>query len=202
MKKILRSLLAFLAAGTFCGFFSTQLSAQPIVGDIDFSGVVTFDTMSLATVTRVNVWNTSFVSQDSGDFATFVTPGTNSTMATPWIFSPSTPTPELWKVGGFTFDLTSSVVVSRNNNLLNITGVGMVSGNGFDTTPGTWSFTSSRADGQNAASFSFQGNSAAVPEAGTTLFLVTGALGFAGLRFLRKTGSKNNERQANPLPSS
>jgi hypothetical protein len=45
--------------------FAPSLIAAPITGSIDFGGVVTFDTMSLATATRVNVWNSSFVLQDS-----------------------------------------------------------------------------------------------------------------------------------------
>jgi hypothetical protein len=139
--------------------------AAPITGDIDFGGVVTFDTMSLATATRVTQWNSSFVLKDSGDFATFVNPGTSATMAAPWIFNPSTPTPGLWSVGGFTFDLTSSVVVTQTSTFLDITGVGTIKGHGFDPTAGTWSFTSSRSDGGSSSTF---GSSVANPGAGKT----------------------------------
>ena len=40
----------------------------------------------------------------TGDFAG-IAPGTQATMAQPWIFNPSRPTPGLWSVGGFAFDL-------------------------------------------------------------------------------------------------
>src|SRR4051812_42460701 len=103
MKTPTRKIYLRLAA-LVCGglLFSAQArAATPITGSIDFGGVVTFDTMSLATATRVNVWNNSFVLQDSGDFASFVSPGTSVTMAAPWIFNPSTATPSLWSVGGF-----------------------------------------------------------------------------------------------------
>ena len=143
---------------------ASPAQSAPIQGSIDFGGVVTFDTMSLATATRVNIWNSSFVLQDSGNFSS-IAPGTNSTMAAPWIFNPSTATPSLWSVGGFTFDLSSSTIISQSSTFLDIRGVGTISGNGFDPTPGTWSFSASRGDGGNASNFGFQAQSAAIPEA-------------------------------------
>jgi hypothetical protein len=129
--------------------------------------------MSLATATRVTTWNSSFVLQDSGSFSS-IAPGTNVTMAAPWIFNPSTNTPSLWSVGGFTFDLTSSVIVSQSATFLNITGLGTISGNGFDTTPGTFSFTASDSNGQNQTTFGFQAQSTAVPEPSTLALLGAG----------------------------
>src|SRR3984893_11327140 len=122
MKDVPKRILAILASGLLsCGLFCHQAKAAPIQGTIDFAGVVTFDTMSLATATRVNVWNSSFVLQDSGDFSS-IAAGTNVTMAAPWIFTPSTNTPSLWSVGGFKFDLASSVIVSQSATFLNVTG--------------------------------------------------------------------------------
>ena len=46
--------------------------------------------------------------------------------------------PALWRVGGFTFDLISATVVTGPQTLLNITGIGMISGNGFEDTTATW----------------------------------------------------------------
>jgi hypothetical protein len=177
--------LAILATGLVASSFCQPTQAAPIQGSIDFGGVVTFNTMSLATATRVNVWNSSFVLQDSGDFSS-IAPGTSVTMTAPWIFNPSTATPNLWSVAGFKFDLTSSVIVTQNSTFLNITGVGTMSGNGFDTTPGTWSFTSSDSNGSNQASFGFQAQSTAVPEASTVVLLGIGALGLTVAQSLRR----------------
>src|SRR5712692_10554841 len=105
-----RRTLAVLATGLLgCGLFCQQSRADPIQGDIDFGGSVRYDTTSLATATRVTIWRNSVVLKDSGDFATFVTPGsgTFATMAAPWIFNSGTPgtpapgpaTPMLWSVG-------------------------------------------------------------------------------------------------------
>src|SRR4029077_98281 len=138
-------------------------AAGPIKGQIDFIGTVSFGdsignvNVSLSSATRVATWISSFVSQDSFDFSS-ISPGTNVTMAAPWIFNPSTNTSGLWSVGGFTFDLNTSVVVAQTSNFLNVTGIGMVSGNSFDPTPGTWSFTSSSPNDNNNGTFSFQSN--------------------------------------------
>ena len=183
-----------IAAVSIClaiSSFAPPLQARPITGSIDFGGVVTFgdssgtNTMSLASATRVNLWNSSFVLQDSGDFSS-ISPGTNVTMAAPWIFSPSTSTPSLWSVGGFKFDLTSCVIVSQSSTFLNITGLGTISptgtGTGLDPTPGTWSFTASDANGQQQATFGFQTQTAAVPEPGTLTLLAIGAGGLISSR--------------------
>jgi hypothetical protein len=172
-------------------------NARPAVGSIDFGGVVSFDTLSLATATTVNTWNSSFVLQGSGDFSS-IAPGTNVTMGAPWIFdsgTPSTPSlgpakPTLWSVSGFTFDLTSSLILGQNANFLNVTGPGTISGMGFDATPGVWTFTSSNSSGSDNSTFSFQANTSAVPEAGTVWLLATGALALAGMRFLRRQSQK------------
>lgn len=173
----LAALSIFFAANCFL----PSLRAAPIQGSIDFGGTVTFDTTSLATATRVNLWDSSFVLQDSGDFSS-IAPGTSVTMAAPWIFNPSTSTPSLWSVGGFKFDLTSCVIVSQNSTFLNITGLGTITATGFDPTPGTWSFTSSDASGSPQTTFGFQTQTAAVPEPGTFSLLAVGAAGLISSR--------------------
>jgi len=169
--------------------------SRPIVGSIDFGGAVTFDTTSLATATEVDLWNSSFVLQGSGDFSS-IPFGTNATMAAPWTFdagTPATPSPgpataDLWSVGGFVFDLTSSEVVSQTSNFLHVAGTGTVSSSNqsFVTTPGLWSFTVDNSNGQDQTSFGFQANSTAVPEAGTVSLVAIGSIALAGFTLLRR----------------
>ena len=180
-----RFLITVVAVLLITSSIAPSLTAAPVTGSIDFGGVVTFDTMSLATAKRVSVWNSSFVLQDSGSFSS-IAPGTNVMMAAPWIFNPSTATPSLWSVGGFTFDLTSASVATQNANFLNVTGLGTVSGNGFDPTPGLWSFSSSNSNGSNSTTFGFQATTDPVPESSTVVLLATGALLFTGLHYFRR----------------
>jgi len=195
MKIFPKTVLIALAIG-LSGFVQPA-NARPVVGSIDFGGVVSFDTLSLATATTVNAWNSSFVLQGSGDFSS-IAPGTNVTMGAPWIFDSGTPSnpslgpakPTLWSVSGFTFDLTSSVILAQSTNFLNVTGPGTISGLGFDATPGVWTFTSSNSSGSDNSTFSFQANTSAVPEAGTVWLIAIGALALGGMRSLRRQSQK------------
>jgi len=198
MKAFPKAILARLAVAALCGFLSQQAQAAgPIKGSIDFIGVVTYDTTSLATATKVSLWNSSFVSKDTMDFATFVPANTNVTMGNNWIFNsgtPALPAPGpaksgLWSVNGFTFDLTSSQVVSQSANFLNIAGVGTASGNSFDPTPGTWSFTSTKSNGQDSQTFGFQ-SSTVVPESSTLALFATGAICLASVHLLRRKSKR------------
>jgi hypothetical protein len=169
------------------------------VGSIDFGGVVTYDTTSLASATKVNLWNSSFVLQGKGDFSG-IAAGTNVTMAPSWTFNLGTPampmpgpmTNSLWNVGGFTFDLTSSSVVPpQNANFLNITGTGFISSTntGLDRTPGVWTFSSSNSNGADHTTFGFQATTDPVPEGSTVALLGTGGLVLAGIYLLRRKQS-------------
>ena len=192
MKHPTKTLLALLAAGLVTTALSThEAQANQINGTIDFAGATQFD-KSVANATRVVKWrdvngNLGFsnVAAVTGNFSSIAL-GTQATMATSWIFSPSTPTPGLWSVGGFTFNLLSSTVVTRTLTFLNITGTGIISGNGFDPTEGTWAFTSQNAGGTHTGThtfFSFSANAASVPDGGSTVSLLGCALlGLAALR--------------------
>ena len=193
MKNLTKTILGVLAIGFIsCGLFSQQAQATSINGDIQFAGETRFDTNSLATAHRVVTWfdvfhNAGFssVTSGTGDFAG-IFPGTQATMAQPWIFNPSTPTPGLWSVGGFSFDLLTSTIVTQNASTLVIEGTGIVSGNGFDPTSMDWSFTTQSAGGRTRTTFSFSANGASVPDGGTTVMLLGAALGALGMarRFL------------------
>ena len=189
MKSLSKTLFAVLATGVLsCAVFSQQAQATSIQGTIEFAGSVHFDTNSLATAHRVVTWydihnNAGFSSvapSSTGDFSGILG-GTQATMAQPWIFNPSTPTPGLWSVGGFSFDLLTSTIVTRNAGTLHITGTGIVSGNGFDPTSMAWSFTAQSANGRPRTIFSFSADANAVPDGGTTVMLLGAALGALGM---------------------
>jgi hypothetical protein len=175
--KLSKTMLAVLGTGLLsCALFGQHAQAALVTGNINFAGSVRYDTNSLATATRVNTWfdvfhNAGFSNVTggaTGDFAV-IPAGTQAAMAQPWIFNPSTATPALWSVGGFTFDLTSSSIDNQTATDLTISGIGIVSGNGFDDTAMNWMFTSQNAGGRNMQEFSFSANSNSVPDGGSTV---------------------------------
>jgi hypothetical protein len=178
--KLLKLTLAVLAAA----LVTSGAQAAMVNGAITFAGGAIFDTDSLATATRVNTFLDVTVQSEDGDFAAFVADGDTVTMAQPYIFTPSTPTPGLWSVGGFTFDLASSTVVLQNADFLVITGTGTLTGNGFDATEGTWSFTSQSPDADGVFSFSASGDFNGVPDGGSTVALL--GLGLTGVWMIRR----------------
>jgi hypothetical protein len=184
--KIQKLFLAILAAGFVTSAFTIQQAQGAMInGAITFAGGAVYDTTSLATATRVNTFSDVTVMSRDGDFSSFVTVGDSVTMGSPYIFMPSTPTPGLWSVGGFTYDLATSTVVLQNADFLVISGTGTISGNGFDPTPGTWSFTSQSPAANGVFSFSASdGATGGVPDGGTTAALL--GIGLVGIEFLRR----------------
>jgi VPDSG-CTERM motif len=192
MKNLPKTVLAVLAAAIVTSAFSTQdAHATPINGTIDFAGSVRFDSSALQNTTRVVIWRDVFgnagfsnVAATSGDFSSIAL-GTQAAMATPWIFNPSTPTPGLWSVGGFTFNLLSATIITQTATFLNIMGTGIVSGNGFEQTPATWAFTVQNAGG-NHDFFSFSANLATqgVPDGGSAVAML--GIGLGVIEFVRR----------------
>jgi hypothetical protein len=149
------------------------------MGVIGFEGTVTYNTPNPLTATRV-IADSSVVYISNGPFTGLY--GTPAAINTPWIFDPSTPTPDLWSVGGYTFDLTSVTSVTRNLFLV-IGGKGIISGNGFTSRPATWYFSELPIGGGQHMFAAFT----TVPDGGTTIALFGIAL--VGLRGFRRERS-------------
>jgi hypothetical protein len=192
MKNLTKTILTLITAGFALTALSTQeAQAAQIHGRLDLAGAVMFDSSALQSVTQVLTWrdingNLGFsnVAAFNGSYSGFVSLGDMATMATPWIFTPSTATPGLWSVGGFTFDLTSATVVTQNATFLNVTGVGTVSGNGFTATAATWAFTVQNAGGGTGDFFSFSANTASVPDGGSAVALL--GISLVAIEFVRR----------------
>lgn len=195
MKNLTKTILTVLGIGVLsCALFSQQAQAVPIQGSINFAGAVHLDNNNLALATTVGTWfdisgNAGFSNVapgGTGDFAG-IAAGTQATM-TQWIFNPSTLTAGLWSVGGFTFDLLTATVVTQTANFLNILGTGIISGNGFDPTAATWSFTISNSDGLPHPIFAFGASASTlgqqVPDGGSAVALL--GLALIGIDVLRR----------------
>ncbi len=63
-------------------------------------------------------------------------------------------------------------------------GTGMISGNGFTATLGTWSFSTQDPGTGNPPTFSFSAGTNALPEGGTTLALL--GIAVIGVELLRR----------------
>jgi hypothetical protein len=127
------------------------------------------------------------VQSRDGNFATFVNLFDDTTFVPSWTFN-SGAVMNFWSVDGFTFDLTTSAILSQTGNgFLAVAGTGTVSGNGFTPTPGaTWTFTTQDPPAGQPREFSFSASTSAVPEGSTIALLGIGGLGMAGVHFLRK----------------
>ena len=184
MKRISKSILAALAAG-FVAMTCQHAQGAMLTGAISFSGGAKFDTASLATAMKITTFKNVKVEDEDGDFSAFVSDNDAVTMAANYIFNPSTKTDALWKVGGFTFDLASSTIKFQDAGAIFITGKGTITGNGFDATPGGWSFSTQGPSANGTFSFSASGSSpGTVPDGGATVALL--GLGLAGIEIIRR----------------
>lgn len=192
MKMLTKTSLALLVAGLIsCSLFSPQVQAVPITGAITFAGTVTLDSDSVNTATAVLFWhekdNTGMplVASGSGSFAGLA--GMAATFAEPWSFN-SGAVAAFWTVGGFTFDLISSHIVSQGGGGLFVTGTGTLTGPGFTPTMGTWSFSSQDPSAGTPPVFSFSASGGTVPDSGSTVAFLGAAL--VGVEMLRRKLAK------------
>jgi hypothetical protein len=158
---------------------------------IPVSGMIAFKGTASVSSTGVNYWNNTEVAGVLG-FGGLVSTGDDVTMAAPLAFNNSSPVNSLWSVGNFTFNLTSSAVIFQGIGAVLVSGTGTISGNGFDTTYGTWTLYTKIpkfTDAITTPIFSFTlpgcsvqttddstGGGTRVPDGGTTLILLGLAL--------------------------
>jgi hypothetical protein len=182
--KLIKTLMAGLAAVVIAGGFALSAQATPITGMLNIAGTANFNTSSLTTASSATFTDVITLGGNSGSFAGFAV-GTPVVMAS-YTFDPSTITNGLWSVNGFTFNLLTSTVVQRSAIFLSVSGTGIITGPlGFDPTPGTWAFTSQNSSGRPADTFSFSANTegGAVPDGGMTVALLgAGLMGLAAFR--------------------
>jgi hypothetical protein len=149
--------------------------AVPITGNLGLTGAVQLNSTSVQTATEALGWNNTVVNGKDGAFSTILN-GTAVAMASPWFLN-SGALNNFWMVGGFTFNLASSHIVSQDSLFLNIVLAGTVVGNGFDATAftGTFQVANPPANGISTFTerFSFTN---AVPDGGTTVLLLGSAL--------------------------
>ncbi|MGD8933168.1 MAG: VPLPA-CTERM sorting domain-containing protein [Gammaproteobacteria bacterium] len=93
-----------------------------------------------------------------GSTVTFGTPGTINNGAIS--INPSAAQANVFVIGGWQFDLSTLAITDQTTILLTMEGTGVLSGNGFDSTAATWTFSS-----QGASSYSMTISAVPVPAA-------------------------------------
>ncbi len=190
MKNIIK--MAGVAAVALA--LTSTLQAANITGNIGFTGAVTFDTSSAGNATEVTTWLGPQVSPTipTGSFAS-VAPGSAVTFTgSAWTFLDSTTINPFWTVGGFTFELLSSHVVSQGFTTLGqdgfviVQGTGLVMAAGYTPTTMSWSFTSQdpKTSSTPVDNWTFSASGGSVPDGGATVMLLGIAL--SGVALLRK----------------
>ena len=183
-------LVSKIGAALFAAFvLSSTASAVRINGVIGFTGGASLNNANLSLATQVVEWDTTIVNVlHTGDFAGIST-GTAVMLAKPWDLTTAAPgIVDFWKVGGFSFDLTSSTRYYDSSGLgfLSACGYGWIKKAGFEATEGTWSFSTQNPGA--GANFSFSASTAAVPDGGATVALL--GVSLLGLHGLRRKFSK------------
>jgi hypothetical protein len=145
--------------------------AVPITGNIGFDGVAQLNGGTVETSSKVVDWINTSVGTSSGSFAS-IAKGTPTVLASPWSFNSGTLN-NFWTVGGFTFDLISSIGAIGPAGFMNVALSGTVKGNGFDVTAfnGTFQVADPSANGLTTFTERLSFNSP-VPDGGNTLILL------------------------------
>lgn len=149
--------------------------AATISGQIDISGTVNLNTSDFSAGGNADLNNPGFVSYATGDFDTFVNVPDAVNLTDIDFTAPGA----IWNVGGFTF-VAHAFSDFIDNAVKSFTAGGTISGNGFDDTLGTLTFTSQTNDPAVTVSFSSTTTPVPVPAAGLLLIAGLGSLVVAG----------------------
>jgi len=196
-KKDMQLRVVSLALATLFAT-GTNAQAKSINGVIAFDGSVTVEdaagvalSSNLSTAAQLDFntdpLNYQEVTFGLGDFAPYVAMWDTVTFQN-FAFSPDlapSPVDPLWTVDGFDFKLTRIAIDSRTPGMLSLVGAGIMSGNGFDPTPGTFNMTTQSGDG-TVMELSFSSSSANVPVPAAIFFVPPVLAGIFGISRRRR----------------
>src|SRR5438874_13050890 len=112
--KFIKPLLTGLTAMVVAAGFALSAQATLITGMLNIAGTATYDA-PIASATEVTLFSNAHTEgANTGVFAA-IPANVAVTMTSPYVFNPSTATPNLWSVAGFTFDLLSTTIVFQGS---------------------------------------------------------------------------------------
>jgi hypothetical protein len=158
--------------------FSSSVQATPITGGISFAGNYTPNNSDLSAATSI-AFGSSFVTSDNGSFSGFA-PGSAITLTPSLAINPTVvPVLSLWSIGIYSFDALTLTESGVTSTTLTLSGTGTIKdGTPADAVAGTWLATFNTLSG----TFSYSASAgAAVPDGGSTVALLGGALMGLGL---------------------
>lgn len=176
--------VSMLAMGM--AFAALPASAGYITGAITMSGdFVPTGGLTIGTATGIDFVDDDFkVDGTTEDFALAGIAQGDVGAITDFTFVGAVPAFDLWSIGGFTFNMTTTNIVFQGSffpngaEFLLLTGNGYISGNGYLETYGSWNLSANTG----GSLFNFSAGTAA-PEPGTLALLGLGFLGMlAGRR--------------------
>ena len=181
LNKIQKS-ISTLSVGVLLLFSTGFASAGFIEGNIGFGGsVIPLDDSNVATTLDDAVsldFMAGVVTLSTLDFATHAPAFGTPAIFTDFTFAPfSGPIAPLWTAGGFSFTLNTININTQNASTLSLVGTGLVSGNGFEVTEGTFNFSANPA----GSAFVFSAGTG-IPLPGTLALFGLGLLGFGLFR--------------------
>ena len=164
----------FLAAVVFAAGMGS-VNAAPITGSMGLTGNFSANP-DLGTATDITL-NTVVGTSGTGDIGGTVGFGTVGIINNGLISLASfAPIVDLMNIGGWQLDLTSLSVVDQSTNLLTMQGNGTLSGNLFDATSASWTFSA-----QTASSYSMTVTASPVPVPAAVWLFGSGLLGLVGI---------------------
>jgi hypothetical protein len=185
-------LIVLVGVGALVGW-SVGVQAQPINGDIDFSGFATLNTGIASATAYTSIYDVTVdPSGNSGSFTGFNTTLTPHTATfNTFSFGGNTLNPNpltLWTAtdgSGNVWKLiaTSVTITLQNGTFLDLSGNGTIYENGGDATSGVWTMDDTSASGLATVTFG-SSSQATVPDGGTTVLLLGAAL--TGLAVIKR----------------
>ena len=146
-KSYTSRLAKLLCSVALLGLVSVKAHAGPIIGDLEYNGVVFPTPIPLSTTTHLDFLSPSTFALGNGALAPLTGAGTLDLFdfdINPFAGSTSSPVAvwaQLGVPGGFAFSLTSLVIEHQDDSFLALSGAGFFSAAGYDDTDAVWSLT-------------------------------------------------------------